>query len=710
MSGLANPAQDSGSETRGDDFIDSFQLPVSIESSYVEHTYRYTDVARGIRNATRVERWSRSPELGRGGFGTVYLETETKGSVRAVKEVPKRAGRGKTMDFLREVLAMAHFSKEEACFVKLLGWYQTKAHIYIAMEYFPEGDLFARVVQPIPEAEVQRISQQLLEGLDFMHRKNFAHRDLKPSNILVVTTAPHWWVKIGDFGVSKRVKNDARTMHTSIQTDYTAPEVLGLVEDENDVLFIHALLRPHPRDRMTSHNAMSHEWLQEVVLKTSRPHSSIGSDRDEGQITAQARKGPSPNIENLALDHSSTVMDKVDSKLDPTSSPASLRNPHLSLPRTLPAQRSGNAGVAVSEIHSGSNSSSTVSLPSQEPDAFERSVSDPFPPYSNPETRVYKIKVKHILIEGLEDSTFAEGEVQQGPPDTFVRLEVDGREVGSTRTAMGLWRPRWDHRIIVNVRKNSVLWFRVFASSKPSLMRNGELDGSYICLGETSIYMGQVFHSLTSDVGGDERTSKELTIRLQIRPAQGTGFPLVGHGFPYGWEKRWTKRCDKNRRVYYMDRWGTTQRNPPEATQQEVPQHTHRKSPTSTQVDIVNPPYQIPRATATGPAHQIPKGLLNPTEAASRIAAARLEMEKSLQPTQKKPPKSPHGKKPEPGKLQSPKPTQQKRPESKQRKPSDSTRRKSSEPKNGIGKSLMKFMDFTSTGISPRNGNRGGTN
>ncbi len=98
-------------EETGDDFIDSFQLPVRFAGPYVEHTRRKTDVSRGLRNVLCVETWSRGKELGRGGFGTVYLETEGNGGVRAVKEVPKRTGRTKTMDHLREVLAMVHFSK-----------------------------------------------------------------------------------------------------------------------------------------------------------------------------------------------------------------------------------------------------------------------------------------------------------------------------------------------------------------------------------------------------------------------------------------------------------------------------------------------------------------------------------------------------------------------------------------------------------------------
>ena len=98
-------------EDTGDDFIDYFQSPVRFTNSYTEHPCRVTDVSRGIRNVIHVQRWSRQKELGRGGFGTVYLESERGGLLRAVKEVPKRSGRTVTMDYLREILTMAHFSK-----------------------------------------------------------------------------------------------------------------------------------------------------------------------------------------------------------------------------------------------------------------------------------------------------------------------------------------------------------------------------------------------------------------------------------------------------------------------------------------------------------------------------------------------------------------------------------------------------------------------
>ena len=111
MSGDKEPSIFGGTESTGDDFIDSFQLPVRFATAHVEHERKITDFSRGIRNAIDVQRWQRAGEINRGGFGIVYLEKETSGKVRAVKEVPKQTGKIRTMDHLKEVLAMAHFKR-----------------------------------------------------------------------------------------------------------------------------------------------------------------------------------------------------------------------------------------------------------------------------------------------------------------------------------------------------------------------------------------------------------------------------------------------------------------------------------------------------------------------------------------------------------------------------------------------------------------------
>jgi serine/threonine protein kinase len=49
------------------------------------------------------------------------------------------------------------------------------------MEYLQLGDLEGHLKTPLTQIEARQITQQLLEGLEFMHNNNFAHRDLKPS-------------------------------------------------------------------------------------------------------------------------------------------------------------------------------------------------------------------------------------------------------------------------------------------------------------------------------------------------------------------------------------------------------------------------------------------------------------------------------------------------------------------------------------------------
>lgn len=86
-----------------------------------------------------------------------------------------------------------------------------------------------------------------------MHKEGFAHRDLKPEvlsttsknsqineltstqNIFIVQNEPNWWVKIGDFGISKRILNSDTVLHTIAGTpSYLAPEIYGYVNEGDE--------------------------------------------------------------------------------------------------------------------------------------------------------------------------------------------------------------------------------------------------------------------------------------------------------------------------------------------------------------------------------------------------------------------------------------------------------------------------------------------
>ncbi|RSL97000.1 hypothetical protein CEP52_011127 [Fusarium oligoseptatum] len=104
------------------------------------------------------------------------------------------------------------------------------------MEYCELGDLKDHVEMygKLPEDQVQDIGCQVLQGLRFMHQNNFAHRDLKPANILIKDKPPHgdWYVKICDFGLSKRIGADIATTTVKGTPGFMPPELIPGIGDD----------------------------------------------------------------------------------------------------------------------------------------------------------------------------------------------------------------------------------------------------------------------------------------------------------------------------------------------------------------------------------------------------------------------------------------------------------------------------------------------
>ena len=211
----------------------TFDIPKGL---FIE-TRNISDRARRVRQAIAVTRWRNTTCLGQGASGVVWLQQEDEApeKCRAIKQIPKGTRSAPlAVDYRRELLALGRLSKREDLFVRFLGWYEDTRSVYLAMEYFEQGDLGRHLSAPLAEDEVKVISRQILEGLAVLHGQNWAHRDLKPPNIFVVDTSP-WWVKIGDFGISKRIRSGNTRFQTMIGTpDFVAPEVLNLVSEAND--------------------------------------------------------------------------------------------------------------------------------------------------------------------------------------------------------------------------------------------------------------------------------------------------------------------------------------------------------------------------------------------------------------------------------------------------------------------------------------------
>lgn len=109
---------------------------------------------------------------------------------------------------------------------------------YIAMEYFPAGDLNKRIKQGITDDKALDYLHQMTMGLQAAHDLNIVHRDLKPGNVLFREDDT---LTITDFGVAKTISGepDITVDNTVIGTPYyLSPEQgAGMKTDHRSDLY-----------------------------------------------------------------------------------------------------------------------------------------------------------------------------------------------------------------------------------------------------------------------------------------------------------------------------------------------------------------------------------------------------------------------------------------------------------------------------------------
>jgi serine/threonine protein kinase len=179
-------------------------------------------------------------QLGKGGFGFVYLAQDTLlGEQVAIKElIPSLVGDQTVLKrFLAEAKATMRLTHERI--VRTHNVFSEQGNYYIAMEFMAGGSLGVRLKSPgpLPVEEAVRIAIEICEGLDYAHQRGVVHCDLKPANILF-TGGPGGAAKVADFGiahVSDRLLT--RTWHTSAgfvagTLPYMSPEQADGVRDD----------------------------------------------------------------------------------------------------------------------------------------------------------------------------------------------------------------------------------------------------------------------------------------------------------------------------------------------------------------------------------------------------------------------------------------------------------------------------------------------
>lgn len=106
--------------------------------------------------------------------------------------------------------------------VNFITSFETDNHVYLVLEYCPNGDLYEAIRAnkgPLETEHVRDFMRQLISAVDRMHSKGIYHRDIKPENIFLTSTGS---IKIGDFGLAT---TETWSVEYGVGSDrYMAPE------------------------------------------------------------------------------------------------------------------------------------------------------------------------------------------------------------------------------------------------------------------------------------------------------------------------------------------------------------------------------------------------------------------------------------------------------------------------------------------------------
>jgi len=95
---------------------------------------------------------------------------------------------------------------------------------YLAMEYFPRGDLKARMYFGVTEGETLRYVEQIAVALSVVHGAGLLHRDLKPPNVMLRESDQ---IALIDFGLARTLDGASHSTRTGVLRGspyYMSPE------------------------------------------------------------------------------------------------------------------------------------------------------------------------------------------------------------------------------------------------------------------------------------------------------------------------------------------------------------------------------------------------------------------------------------------------------------------------------------------------------
>ena len=181
----------------------------------------------GKENKSILASYAIKKDLGEGTFGKVklgqHLATKEKVAIK-ILEKEKIVDEGDRERISREIQILKIL--RHPSIIQLYEIIEDDSKLYLVTEYANGGELFDYIVahQKLKEVEASRLFQQIIDGVEYIHKLNIVHRDLKPENLLLDEKMN---VKIVDFGLSNLYRPGGLLKTACGSPCYAAPEMIA---------------------------------------------------------------------------------------------------------------------------------------------------------------------------------------------------------------------------------------------------------------------------------------------------------------------------------------------------------------------------------------------------------------------------------------------------------------------------------------------------
>jgi hypothetical protein len=178
-------------------------------------------------------KWTMGKRLGFGAYGEVIKARNAEnGKIFAVKRLALQKNMNEiNKEAINSLKAEINVLRqiEHKNIINYVGSEIIKDHFWIYLDYASEGNLLDvfKEFGPWDENMIRIYTQQILEGLTFLHSKSIVHQDLKWANVLVNSSGE---IKLSDFGWARIIERSMSNwdIYKSLKgtVPWMAPEIL----------------------------------------------------------------------------------------------------------------------------------------------------------------------------------------------------------------------------------------------------------------------------------------------------------------------------------------------------------------------------------------------------------------------------------------------------------------------------------------------------